>query len=48
MRVRTRAYHKELTVFLENSSNAFVIGALVQSMILRILEIDPLMIESSD
>jgi hypothetical protein len=48
MRVRTRAYHIELTVFLENSSKALAIGALVQSMILGILEIDPLVIESPD
>ena len=46
MRVRTRAYHKELTVFLQDPSTARLIGTLVQPMILSIFEIDPLVAES--
>ncbi len=46
MRVRTRANHKKLTFFLENSSTTRLIGTLVQPMILRVFEIDSLVSKS--
>jgi hypothetical protein len=46
MGIRTRANHKELTVFLQDLTTTRSVGTLVQLMRLSIFEIDSLVPES--